>query len=466
MANWLFRNRNMTKQVIALVIGILISANTFAQSTSCACYVANADSVFPYVPLTQGTDVGYPPYYHCNNCSSQPIILPFSFCFYGKQYDTVYINNKGNLTFVHPEFRYSTSKFPLGNDTLMLAGYYTNVDDSPKIILPPRYNAVISYKLTPTHLIVQWSSVGYNVPDDDLYNNFQITITNGADSILPAGNNVAYCYQYMQWASGDSGTPGFNATPSIIGVNKGDHFHYAQFGTFDYRGYTYFGPKDTTSELYWLDNKSFIFNTCANANNIPPVIVKSDSCSIDTVCRGDTLTLSATFLCPQQGQKATLTVTSPGISGFINDTVSGYSLYHIRSQLVPALSDTGSHIITIIATDNGFPILKDSLQFKVYIKNCDTSLGVNKIVNGQGQFSIYPNPNNGIFAIISSNPELISGPQTIEVYNVLGEKVYSAFNIQHSALNIDLSNQPTGMYFYRVINMSGSLAGSGKFIIK
>ena len=84
--------------------------------------------------------------------------------------------------------------------------------------------------------------------------------------------------------------------------------------------------------------------------------------------------------------------------------------------------------------------------------------------------SLYPNPNNGVFTIqIVGVQNLV--PSTIEIYNILGEKVYSK-SPEHSGslansqglITIDL-NQPNGMYLYRVISTNGDLVGEGKLII-
>jgi hypothetical protein len=77
---------------------------------------------------------------------------------------------------------------------------------------------------------------------------------------------------------------------------------------------------------------------------------------------------------------------------------------------------------------------------------------------------LYPNPNNGKFTLSITNYEL--GITNIEVYNILGEKVYSQFNIQNPTFNIDLSANPNGIYLYRVISEDGSLIGGGKVIIQ
>jgi hypothetical protein len=88
--------------------------------------------------------------------------------------------------------------------------------------------------------------------------------------------------------------------------------------------------------------------------------------------------------------------------------------------------------------------------------------GIDNVSPGSEQVTIYPNPSSGIFTIQSS---VISSQSLIEIYNVLGEKVYSQFNIQQSTFNINLSSQPDGVYLYRAINGDGVLLGQGKLII-
>ncbi len=77
---------------------------------------------------------------------------------------------------------------------------------------------------------------------------------------------------------------------------------------------------------------------------------------------------------------------------------------------------------------------------------------------------LYPNPNNGAFTLQVNNEEL-RGKSEIEIYNVLGEKVYSQFTTHNSPLTIDLK-QPSGIYLYRVVSEDGSLIGQGKVIVQ
>jgi len=94
-----------------------------------------------------------------------------------------------------------------------------------------------------------------------------------------------------------------------------------------------------------------------------------------------------------------------------------------------------------------------------------TSSFVNEVKTTSQNIAVFPNPTSGVFTFQLSvvSPEY-SG--SVEVYNVLGEKIYSQFNIHNSQLTVNLSSQPKGLYLYRVIKSDGSLIGEGKIVIQ
>lgn len=96
----------------------------------------------------------------------------------------------------------------------------------------------------------------------------------------------------------------------------------------------------------------------------------------------------------------------------------------------------------------------------------DTSAvaSVNNIIVGKGAINVYPNPNNGTFTLSLSNVNVACN---IEIYNIIGEKVYTEVLPQSQADNaINLIDQPTGVYFYRIIKESGELVGEGKVMVQ
>ena len=61
-------------------------------------------------------------------------------------------------------------------------------------------------------------------------------------------------------------------------------------------------------------------------------------------------------------------------------------------------------------------------------------------------FSIAPNPSDGKFTL-NINP---NGSYDIEVYNLLGKKIFNAAKLQQPSYEFDLSNYPKGIYLLKI----------------
>ena len=82
---------------------------------------------------------------------------------------------------------------------------------------------------------------------------------------------------------------------------------------------------------------------------------------------------------------------------------------------------------------------------------------------------VFPNPSKGLFNLQASSGSSKGGElYQVQVYNLLGEKVYAASlnNSQGGTYSIDLTNQSEGMYFYRITTTDGKSVGAGKLIIE
>ena len=93
------------------------------------------------------------------------------------------------------------------------------------------------------------------------------------------------------------------------------------------------------------------------------------------------------------------------------------------------------------------------------------TVSVQNINNPKEEVIVFPNPSNGLFNIEIRNGELGIN-NTVEVYNMLGEKIYDQLIMDSGLLTIDLKGQPEGLYLYRVLSEKGELIGSGKLIIQ
>ncbi len=98
--------------------------------------------------------------------------------------------------------------------------------------------------------------------------------------------------------------------------------------------------------------------------------------------------------------------------------------------------------------------------------------GVTTVINSPAKSSgvnAYPNPGNGLFELGIGPAILREGMNyNIEIYNVLGERVYSKSlpaGLRDSFL-IDLRSNSNGIYFYRVVTDAGNVLGGGKLVIQ
>ena len=98
-------------------------------------------------------------------------------------------------------------------------------------------------------------------------------------------------------------------------------------------------------------------------------------------------------------------------------------------------------------------------------KVTESVTGITSLHTNTGNVSVFPNPSNGVFTL-QMRAEKQSGEKIIEVYNMLGEKVYSQIPILNTQYSIDISSQPSGVYLYRVITETGNVVSTGKLVIE
>jgi len=448
------------------LIGLTANLLAHGQANStCKCTIP-IDNTFQVAPMTMGhgTDVGTPPLYENNNATTPAIALPFNFCFYGQSYDSVFISNNGIISFIKPIYSFidSPATVPLGFDTIMVAPFWADANTLNN-------NGVVYYKITPTYMVVIWDSVKYAGIDVDGWNTFQLTITDGSDPILPNGDNVSFCYPFMQWACSDSsgGFSGYGGTPAFVGVNKGDGVTYAQISTFALPGNTYFGPFSPYNGVDWLDFQNFTFNTCVTGNTIAPVICNNRPecntlyiCPCDTTASEaalgapdsslvqtcDTINMTASFLCTVPGQTASLSYACTGALNITSVYTSTANIFDtITVQAIPAYGDTGEHTLSLIATDTVNHV-QSTVTYTIDVtKDCLTAAIAEPKANME--FSVYPNPAGKTCTIQSSD---ISGYTSVRIYDIFGAQVLQ-LAIMTGKTDIDISGFAVGLYFVEVI---------------
>ncbi len=355
-----------TPQVADKTLSMASAAKTNSTG-ACQCMVP-IDPTFTLVPMS-----GLSSPYRNDDGSSNSIPLGFNFCFYGTTYNSLFINNNGNVSFGSSYSTFSSNSFP-DPSFVMIAPFWGDVDTRGAA------SGLVYFKQTATSLIVKWSNVGYYSSMTDKLNDFQLILTDGSDPLLPNGNNIAFCYGDMQWTTGSAsqGVGGFGGVPSTVGVNKGDGINFVQIGRFDQAGVSYDGPYGLNDGISFLDNKSYFFNSCGTNNNLPPIIQDATgggSACGDTIriCSiGDTLVYTTTFLAPESTQSITVNGSAPTLGANfqplgVTTSSAGTTTYAWMVVASPTL--TGIHTVVVTGTDNGTPPLSASATYYIKIEN-------------------------------------------------------------------------------------------------
>jgi HYR domain len=141
----------------------------------------------------------------CDDCY-QYIPLPFLFNCKGKKYNHIYINNNGSISMTAGISTYVSSLFPIASLPYpIIAPFMADVDTRD-------YPATkgVKYKISPHRIIVTWDSVasydvvwfGPSFSNPAPRNSFQIILSDGTDTLVGIGKNVAIRYGKMQWTFG------------------------------------------------------------------------------------------------------------------------------------------------------------------------------------------------------------------------------------------------------------------------
>jgi hypothetical protein len=145
------------------------------------------------------------------------VALPFPVAFFGQTYDSVYVNNNGNVTFGRALRTFT----PFGLDA-----------DTPPIIAPfladvdTRRAGTVQYGTTTvegrTAFCATWRGVGYFRGRSDKTNTFQLLLVERAD-IATGDVDVVFNYERVAWETGDAsgGSNGFGGMAAGAGYSAG-----------------------------------------------------------------------------------------------------------------------------------------------------------------------------------------------------------------------------------------------------
>lgn len=183
-----------------------LTAATTAQATVGSAVIASADCT--QNELTANDDS------YTNN-----VPLPFGVNFYGHSFESLYVNNNGNVTFDGPLGTYTPFGLA-GANRQMIAPFFADVDT--------RQGSTVRYGWGNTTyeghraFCVNWLGVGYYNQHIDKLNSFQLLLVQREDAGV-GDFDIVFNYDGVLWETGDAsgGSGGLGGTSASAGFSNG-----------------------------------------------------------------------------------------------------------------------------------------------------------------------------------------------------------------------------------------------------
>lgn len=146
--------------------------------------------------------------------------LGYSFTLFGTTYNSLFINNNGNLTFTGPLSDYVPTG-PTGVDLPVVSAWFGDVDT--RGALSGEVHAVND--VANQQLVVTWDNVGYYNAHDDKLASLQLVLRGDGATIASGEGNVGFFYKQMPWEVTNT------STTAAIGFGDGGGNAFVLEGT-------------------------------------------------------------------------------------------------------------------------------------------------------------------------------------------------------------------------------------------
>lgn len=157
-----------------------------------------------------------------DDSSTAAVPLPFGINFYGSQFDRLWVNNNGNVTFDGPLSTYTPFGLA-GTSSKIIAPFFADVDTRGVGSQPVTYGWGDTTYEGHRAFCVNWVNVGYFAGHADKLNSFQMLLVNREDASNPGDFDIVFNYDQVQWESGDfsGGSGGLGGTSAAAGFSNG-----------------------------------------------------------------------------------------------------------------------------------------------------------------------------------------------------------------------------------------------------
>ncbi len=153
--------------------------------------------------------------------SSTQVNLPFNVNFYGNVYNSLWVNNNGNVTFNGPQSTYTPYGI-VGSTEPIIAPFFADVDTRASGSGTVQYGYGTTLFQGHPAFCVDWFNVGYYSDHSDKLDSFQLLLVDRSD-VAPGAFDIVFNYGSLQWETGDAsdGVDGLGGASARAGFSNG-----------------------------------------------------------------------------------------------------------------------------------------------------------------------------------------------------------------------------------------------------
>src|SRR5580704_8171292 len=148
-----------------------------------------------------------------DDLSSNEVPLPFAVNFFGTTFNSLFVNNNGNVTFGDAFSEFTPTGLNSDNGGIpIIAAYWADVDTtgafSGSLEAPTIPSAVVTYGVDTVNghpaFGVDYENVGYYQTHTDKLNSFQLILIDRSDTGIAGAFDIEFDYDKVQWEAGDA----------------------------------------------------------------------------------------------------------------------------------------------------------------------------------------------------------------------------------------------------------------------
>ncbi len=288
-----------------------------------------------------------------------------------------------------------------------------------------------------------------------------VVLSFGTTSIINTGNEDVFVVKYdsngnVLWATNASGNlwdEGRDITTDASGNVLVTGFFESSFLTFGTTLLTNTGLRDvflvkydSTGNVLWAKNEG----TTDTEVGYGIATDASDNILITGFFSSPQITFGSTTL-TNVGWDDVFIVKFDPLGNVLWATAAGGNIW---DEGLSIATDPGSHVLVTGYFQSpsitfGSTTLVNAGNTDIFIVKLSETTGTEEINSGSSLW-IYPNPSTGLFDIRSQQKI-----NSIDILDVLGEKIYHVQTGLSSAMKVDISDQPAGIYLLRLKTETG-----------